>query len=238
MLRLVQFPGASGYSLSPFCNKVQWALRLKEVPHEIEVVRFAGGRSRTKRLPVLDTGAEVVHDSTEILRWLDEKYPDKPLIPTERAAAAQAYMIEEWADMSFTPLCQWSRRSSPGYPPAFAQVVFPSLPGALGRLLTSRARGHHGNTLTQMGELEPALYRRMFERHADALDVMAEGKEWLVGTAPTIADIGVAAGIYALHFVDCEARGWFEARPNALAWWRRFVARTSTPVPMLPAASH
>jgi glutathione S-transferase len=236
MLKLVQFPGASGYSISPFCNKVLWALRLKELAHEVEVVRFVGGRSHTKRLPVLELGDETIGDSTEIIRWLDENYPDRPLIPAGRAAAARAYVLEEWADMSFTPLCQWARASSPDYPRAFARVIFPGLPGPVARALTSRARRHRGNTLTQVGELTPGLFRRMFERHVDALDVMAEGKEWLAGDAPTIADIGVAAGVYALHFVACEARTWFEQRPNAVAWWRRFVARTETPVPMLPPA--
>jgi glutathione S-transferase len=57
-----------------------------------EVVAISG----QDLVPVLIAGGEVVTDSTRILRWLEARYPDPPLWPSEPAARAQADVFAEW----------------------------------------------------------------------------------------------------------------------------------------------
>jgi glutathione S-transferase len=47
-------------------------------------------------VPVLVDGDEVITDSTRILRYLDEKWPDPPLFPSESARRAELDVFLDW----------------------------------------------------------------------------------------------------------------------------------------------
>ncbi len=47
-------------------------------------------------VPVIDDGGEVVSDSTRILGYLDEHYPQKPLFPTEPGRRTEVELIIDW----------------------------------------------------------------------------------------------------------------------------------------------
>ena len=49
-----------------------------------EVVRVSGQRL----VPVIDDGGTVVHDSMKIVRYLDDRYPEKRLYPLDSARQA------------------------------------------------------------------------------------------------------------------------------------------------------
>ncbi|GAC1569550.1 MAG: hypothetical protein NVS3B20_22950 [Polyangiales bacterium] len=56
-----------------------------------------------KKVPVLELDGEVVADSTKILHFLDQKFPDQtPFFPTDEAARAKTDEIERWVDDVFT----------------------------------------------------------------------------------------------------------------------------------------
>lgn len=79
----------------PYCARVRLALAEKGTAHETGEVDL---RNRpgwiyelnpVGKVPVLDDGF-VLPESTVIMEYLDERYPDPPLLPTEQAARAQA----------------------------------------------------------------------------------------------------------------------------------------------------
>jgi len=92
------------FGLSPFAQKVKIALREKNIPfdrrngltgeHAAEVRRL----SRRGEIPLLLGGTTVVTDSTIILDYLDEKWPDPPLLPDDPARRAESRSLEEWCD--------------------------------------------------------------------------------------------------------------------------------------------
>jgi glutathione S-transferase len=47
-------------------------------------------------VPVIDDDGEVVFDSTRILRYLDERYPDPPLFPADPARRAETNVFCDW----------------------------------------------------------------------------------------------------------------------------------------------
>ena len=65
-----------------------------EVPYDdrTEVLRV----SRQDLVPVLVAGEEVVSDSTAILEWLEERFPDPPLYPREPARRAEVRLFVDW----------------------------------------------------------------------------------------------------------------------------------------------
>jgi maleylpyruvate isomerase len=47
-------------------------------------------------VPVLDDGGRIVSDSTRILEYLEERYPDPPLYPCEPARRAECVLFIDW----------------------------------------------------------------------------------------------------------------------------------------------
>jgi len=89
-----------GYWRSSAAYRLRIALNLKGVPYEQVSVNIAPARSAQKeagfkainpqmRVPVLETPAGLLTQSMAILEWIEETYPDHPILPAdafERAA--------------------------------------------------------------------------------------------------------------------------------------------------------
>ncbi len=95
---------------SPFCWRIRTALALKGLDCEFIPWRFTETarleRSGQGRVPVLiDTAADrVVHDSWTIATYLDEAFPEQPLM-RDAAARASAKVLEAWSNRTlFLPL--------------------------------------------------------------------------------------------------------------------------------------
>jgi glutathione S-transferase len=65
-----------------------------EVPYDdrSEVLRVSG----QELVPVLVADGEVVSDSTVILEWLEDRFPEPPLFPGEPARRAEAMVFVDW----------------------------------------------------------------------------------------------------------------------------------------------
>lgn len=93
-----------GSYLSPYVRKVLVCLAVKGVPYEIDpIVPFYGNDefarlSPVRRIPVLTDDAVTVSDSTVICEYLEDRYPDPPLLPKAPAERARARWLEEFAD--------------------------------------------------------------------------------------------------------------------------------------------
>lgn len=100
MLELYQF------ELSAYCEKVRLILDYKGLAYkkkdvvpgvgQLELFRLSGQR----QVPVLKDGDTYIADSTEIAFYLDRKYPEKPIIPTDPLQRGQCLLIEECAEKS------------------------------------------------------------------------------------------------------------------------------------------
>jgi glutathione S-transferase len=47
-------------------------------------------------VPVLVDGDEVITDSTRIMHWLDERYPERPVFPSDPQLAANVEIFIDW----------------------------------------------------------------------------------------------------------------------------------------------
>src|SRR3954452_8040537 len=94
--------------ISHFSEKVRWALDWKRVPHCRRVMppglHPLGGlvlsRGRVYTMPVLVADRRSIGDSTEIIAWLEERFPDRPLYPAEKARALE---LEGWRGENARP---------------------------------------------------------------------------------------------------------------------------------------
>lgn len=95
------------FALSPFGVKVYWALRAKGLDFELIYVepfrapeiKFTG----QIEVPVLAIGDDWKLDSTPIIRWLDERYPDTPLAGRNETERAKIGEMDDWVSHRFIP---------------------------------------------------------------------------------------------------------------------------------------
>lgn len=102
-----------GSYVSPYVRKVLACLALKGLDYEIDpITPFFGdeefGRlSPLRRIPVLIDGDLSLCDSSVICAYLDDAYPDRPLLPASPADRARARWLEEYADTRLGDVFIW-----------------------------------------------------------------------------------------------------------------------------------
>jgi glutathione S-transferase len=95
MIRLYRFP------LSTNVERVALALAHKGLRIESVLIDPAD-RAEVRRVsgqdlvPVIDDDGKVVYDSMEIVRYLEERYPDRPLYPRDPARRAEMLIFIDW----------------------------------------------------------------------------------------------------------------------------------------------
>ncbi len=84
-------------------DRVALALAHKGLADQVEsVVISYDDRSEVERVsgqglvPVIDDEGTVVHDSPRILRYLEERYPDPPIFPSDPARRAEMDIFIDW----------------------------------------------------------------------------------------------------------------------------------------------
>jgi len=98
------------HPLSPYAQKVKIALREKGIAFEVRMPEgigaghtkgeFADANPR-REVPALIAGDTAIFDSTIILDYIDEKWPEPFLMPTAPEARARARQIEDVMDTHF-----------------------------------------------------------------------------------------------------------------------------------------
>ena len=95
---------------SSYAQKVRMALREKGIPFEKEVPDGLGSGQKLPGLsdanprvevPALVDGDFKIFDSKVILQYLEEKYPEHPLLPKDPKERAETRMIEEVCDTAY-----------------------------------------------------------------------------------------------------------------------------------------
>jgi glutathione S-transferase len=235
MLELHQF------ELSPYCEKVRLILDFKGLEYrkvevtpgigQIDLYRLSGQR----QVPVLRDGDEIICDSTAIARYLDEKFPETPLLPHDPQQRALVELLEDWADNA---LVKQARTAFLGK-------------GLIGAI-PSDALGLLGVGVG-LGPDRVHEAKRDLERNLRALTTRLEGQAYLLGNQPTLADLTVAALSLFIRFpsqhifdcpVDLRGRGipgiadnpefarFFEWRDGIYRTWRQ-----GAPAPAAAASS-
>ena len=215
------------YEVSPFAAKVRRALYYKGIPFEVRNYRVADARlirrtiSPSGKTPVLEHADRLVIDSTTILRYLDEVFPERRIIPQGAAERATAHIIEDWADESlfFYDLTMrswpnnldWLKRDVLSHDTGLMRHVLQAAIGKFARK-TGEAQG--------IGRKDRDTVCTEVGAHFDAVEGLLEDGDWLVGDALSVADIAVAAMCTVIERAE-EAEQMMTARPVLMAWRNR-----------------
>jgi glutathione S-transferase len=105
MIRLYYYP------LSPFARKVRVALEEKQLSFERIFVNLARGEQHGPeylrlnphgRVPALADGNVVLYESAAIIEYLEERYPEVPLLPEGAAERARVRALQMVSDSRFS----------------------------------------------------------------------------------------------------------------------------------------
>lgn len=214
------------WEISPFCQKVSRMLRFKGI--HFETVNYNGVLaakvpllSKVGKVPVLDINGERIQDSTRIARYLDETYPDLPLLyPTDPMLKAYVELWEDWADELLY----------------FYEVYFRiSDADALNQALAIAAQGRPGHEVFLMkpllkislsmqvkmqglGRMAKADIEAEFIRHLDRIELVLQQTGWLVGDSQTLADIAVAAQLFEIRRTSQHWAEQLKSYPQIQQW--------------------
>lgn len=217
------------YEISPFCDKVRRAMRLKGLAWDTVEVPLLPGKykhiSPTGKFPALDHNGRIIVDSTDILQFLDTIAGPK-LIPEEPRARAQALVLEDWADESlyffdvtmrnWPQNRQWFIDDLVRHETGWQRSLFIKLiPGALKKVAVNQGTGR---------KTESAVTSDL-ARHYDSLEALLDRQDFLVGSSITIADIAIRSMVFVLDRT-VEAKSLHAARPRMTAWSARVDALT------------
>ncbi len=136
--------------------EVGWSLARRYEPHHPEVVAL----NPKRQVPVLVDGDVVVYDSTIVLEYLEDRYPEPPLYPRDAIARARCRQLEAAAD----------------------EILFPSIWDLIESVFYAASDGRRDTA-------RAARAREALARRYDALDKELAGREYLCG-AFGVADIG------------------------------------------------
>ncbi len=203
MLELYQF------ELSHYCEKVRLILDYKGLPYrkievtpgigQLDLYRLSGQR----QVPVLKDGTEVIADSTAIAKYLEQRYPERPLLPTDPKQRALCLLIEEWADESIGLNARKVMIGAFSQNPAFRKALLPSsTPDFLRNLVESVPREALDVLGIGAGFGPDAVKsaQQAMQQNFEALTGLLQDSSYLVGEAPTLADFAVAGTTMYVKF--------------------------------------
>ena len=193
-----------GVPLSIHVRKVIIAALEKRLEHRVETVfpfdPPPGWRdlSPTGKIPALKHGELTLADSSVIIAYLEKRFPELLLNPSEPAQYARALWFEEYVDSQIAP-----------------DVIGLFHQKVLGPMLHKK-------------QPDPAVVRRLLNEDLppkfDYLEASLEG-EFFVGGRMSVADITLASDLTIFHYLGFTLDA--ARHPNLLAHFNRMLGRES-----------
>ena len=177
-------------------------------------------------VPTLIHDSHAIIESTLICEYLDQTFPEPPLVPASAYARSQ--------------MRRWSKHIDEGVFEATREISFSAMfrdkmqsmtqeqrdgrfrnigdPGRRARMISTYEQGCD-SPFVEQGIF---AFEKLFQEMEDALE---PGQDWLVGDF-SLGDINVmpfAARLHYLNLLDV----WIADRPRVKAWWERARARPS-----------
>lgn len=225
------------YLISPFCDKIRRVLHWKGLAYEVKEYALANRKAVAAinpagKLPCLEHDGYRLSDSTDIAYYLEEKFPQKPLIPSDPRQRALVHMLEDWADESLFFYEMFLRFALPHNAarnlPRMLHTDKPLIRKLMPMLIPRGIRSiiKHQGLGRKTDEQLLADLRRQFT----ALGERLGDSGWLVGEGISLADIAVYSMVACCR--DSEEGGALLRENREVAdWLKRVEDATGGAVP-------
>jgi glutathione S-transferase len=208
------------YPTSPFSEKIRLVLGYKNLAWKSviipsimpkpDVLALTGGYRKT---PFLQMGSDVYCDSALICDVLEHLQPTPTLYPPQHKGLAR--VLAQWADSTLF----WAAMAYSLQPKGAAAMFAATPPEAAKAFGADRAAMSAGMTRLRPADAT-AAYRSYLRRIAN----MLEGQDFLMGSAPCVADFATYHPLWFSRFRVPVMAGVLDATPSVLSWMDRMAA--------------
>lgn len=232
MLTLYHSPGSS------CCVKVRFMLNEKGVEWGERLIDLRRGDQLAPEFRALNPKAEVpvlVHDdvvvpeSTVIMEYLEDVFPDPPLRPADAAGRARMRLWTKWPDEG-----GHIAYSSLAFAVSHRHQAHDTTPGWVENQLLEKpdeTRQKRQKDAIDLGFDDPALHNTMksFDAVVRRMDAALRDHSWLAGDTFTLADIAMIPYIARLDVMTLLDI-WRDSCPRVAGWLTRVKARPAYPL--------
>jgi len=214
------------YELSPFCTKVALILNVKNISYEVVEVPLSESQkvkrySPTAKLPTIEYEGRFVDDSTDIVYFLEDKYPEPSLVPKVENESARCHIYEDWADESLNFYMmklrwlpqnrdRWSNELAKHDRGMWQWIISKFVAKATLKILDKQGIGR---------KTEEAALQDL-NRHIQAISTDLNKRCFLIGELLSIADISVYAQLKWIYEIP-EGKSVIDKYQNVLEWLER-----------------
>ena len=168
--------------LSPFCRKVRLCLAEKRIECELAEERYWEQdpdflrRNPAGKVPVLKIDGKFLSESTPICEYIEDKYPDPPLMPKGADGRYEVRRLVNWFDDKF-------------HQEVTSKLVYERVNKKM-----------MGQGFPDSGNVKSGA--RAIKYHLDYMAWLLDRRRWLAGDAMTLADFAAAAHLSALDYIS------------------------------------
>ena len=188
---------------SPYCLKVRMALAAKKLEYRtVEITPAIGQidifqKTGQKKLPVLFDKETTIHDSSSIIRHLEKIEIEPKLIPEGLKEAAQAEIIENWADTTLAKSIKIVFLEELSKNPILISSLFDNeFSDSMQKLLLNIPT----KIASQISGLINQKEKESLKQNLEYLSNLIDQENFLIGDKLSIADISVASHLSLLKF--------------------------------------
>lgn len=224
------------FEISPFCDKIRRVLHVKGVEYTTREISMQDAVTKVRKvnpvgkLPAIEHEGRRLGDSTDIAHYLEERFPQPCLIPTDARERGLCHALEDWADESlyfyelylrFTlghNAARWVPELCANDSEFVRRAARFVIPRHMKAILVKQGLGRK-NRKQVMADVR---------RHFEALDGMLSNGSWLVGDSLTLADIAVFVQFHCI----CGSKEGAAALADfsrVEQWMQRVDAATARP---------
>jgi glutathione S-transferase len=179
-------------------------------------------------VPVLETpDGEIVADSTEIMEFLEPRFPDVPMLPDDKPLAALAHLIHSYGSEGLTKPAMYCRWNTTFENRLFARDEFE-------RSLATPEQAD-GFAIAMRGYLPilgvglshpvDVLIEASLDRLYDTLNAHFLKYPYVLGGVPSLADYGMMGALYAHMGRDVSSSNKLKVQAPALYRWIETMGR-------------
>ena len=235
------------YSTSPYAQKVGCYLKYKQLdfkfvpvnPIRNDQIAF----TRQRQVPVLQIGDDWRKESSELGLWLDELYPERPLLPNSSSERDKIFEIDHWISTQLIPsyfryAVEWqnpwysisngwrlSRAVSNGTPlPLYIRMLWP---------FGVRKAPFIVNMVNELDLVEsiPAMNDRLQQ---EFIDHLGDGPFLGSQSQVSLADLSAFPPLTSGWFMGMKAKQSLLEHPQIRAWAERVYEQLPTNPLLVP----
>jgi glutathione S-transferase len=173
-------------------------------------------------VPVLETpDGDVIADSTEIMEYLEPRFPNPPMLPEDKSLAALAYLIHSFGSEGLTKSAMYLRWNTSFENRLFARNEFERTLAAPEQAddFAVAMRAYLPILGIGLGHGVDVAIEKSVELLYDALNAHFLEYPYILGGVPSLGDYGLMGALYAHHGRDVSSSNTMKVRAPVLYRW-------------------